>query len=76
MTDRKAPIASVQLEMWHAERTTTSMPEKVCGAVSRHGRLDASATAHHGHTLQRSIRASERAVPCWAQAIVPGRRRR
>jgi Condensation domain len=43
MTERKAPMAPVQLEMWHAEQTTTFMPESVYGAIRLHGRLEVDA---------------------------------
>jgi hypothetical protein len=43
MTERKVPMAPVQLEMWHAEQTTTSARENVYGALRLHGRLDVDA---------------------------------
>lgn len=43
MTERKVPMAPVQLEMWHAEQTTTSARENVYGAIRLNGRLDVGA---------------------------------
>ncbi len=43
MTERKAPMAPMQLEMWHAEQTWTSAPENIYGAIRLHGRLDVDA---------------------------------
>lgn len=43
MTEHVVPMAPVQLEMWHAEQTTTSARENVFGALKLHGRLDLDA---------------------------------
>ncbi len=43
MTERKVPMAHVQLEMWRAEQTTTSARENMYGAFRLHGRLDVAA---------------------------------
>ncbi|MEO3803149.1 condensation domain-containing protein [Nonomuraea sp. B1E8] len=43
MTERKVPMAPVQLEMWHAEQATTSARENVYGAIKLRGRLDVDA---------------------------------
>ncbi|MDN3358517.1 condensation domain-containing protein [Actinomadura sp. DC4] len=43
MTERKVPMAPVQLEMWHTEQTTRSARENVYCAFKLHGRLDVDA---------------------------------
>ena len=43
MTERKVPMAPVQLEMWHAEQATTSARENVYCAFRLKGRLDVDA---------------------------------
>lgn len=43
MTERRVPMAPVQLEMWYAEQTTTSARENVYGALKLRGRLDVGA---------------------------------
>jgi hypothetical protein len=43
MTEREVPMAPGQLEMWHAERTTKSVPDNLYGAIRLHGRLDIKA---------------------------------
>jgi hypothetical protein len=43
MTERRVPMAPVQLEAWHAEMSSAATPEHVCGAIRLRGHVEVDA---------------------------------